>query len=315
MKRDPRKEFARVFAEIGRDYDNVLSVSCDSASGGGLGEFNKEFPGRYVEVGISEQNAIGICAGLSKQNYIPVVVAITPFITMRCYEQIRNDIGYSKSNVKIVGSGAGLQYSTLGSSHEAVEDIGVLRTIPNLTILAPGDAYEIEMCLKESVKLNGPVYIRMPRYALEDIKSDTERNFKIGKGEILKKGEHLTIFTYGTMVNEVLDACEILNESNIYPTVVDLTTVKPLDNELIISLYRESSLIITVEEHSVVGGIGSAIAEVICEEKGNAPLYKIGVEEGAVQTGPYRELLEDYGLTGRTLASKIKAIYGKNNDR
>lgn len=315
MKKDPRKEFARVLAEIGREKDNVLSVSCDSASGGGLDQFNKEFPGRYVEVGISEQNAMGICAGLSKQNYIPMVVAITPFITMRCYEQIRNDIGYSKSNVKIVGSGAGLQYSTLGSSHEAVEDVAVMRTIPNLTILAPGDAYEIEMCLKEAVKLNGPVYIRMPRYALEDIKPAQERNFKIGKGEILKKGEHLTIFTYGTMVNEVIDACEILSESNICPTVVELTTVKPLDKELILNLYRESNLIITVEEHSVVGGIGSAIAEVICEEEENVPLYKIGVAEGAVNTGPYRELLKSYGLTSDTLATRIKEIYNKNNNR
>jgi transketolase len=315
MKRDPRKEFARVFAEIGKENEKVLSVSCDSASGGGLDEFNKAFPDRYVEVGISEQNAIGICAGLAKMNFIPVVVAITPFITMRCYEQIRNDLGYSKTNVKIVGSGAGLQYSTLGSSHEAVEDVAVIRTIPNMTVLSPGDAYEIEMCLKEAVKLEGPVYIRMPRHALNDIKPASERNFRIGKGEILKEGKNLTIFTYGTMVNEVMEASEILSKYGIYPTVVDLCTIKPLDAELVLNLSGKSDVIVTVEEHSVVGGIGSAIAEIICEEKKRTPLYKVGVEEGAVNTGPYRELLKDYGLTGETLAVRIREIYEISNNK
>lgn len=307
--KDPRKVFEKSFLEIGKENDRVLAVSCDSAKGGGLWSFVQAFPERYVEVGISEQNAIGICAGLASAGYIPVVVAITPFITMRCYEQIRDDIGYVNMNVKIVGSGGGLAYSTLGSTHEAVEDIAVMRTIPNMMILTPGDAYEVEAALKEAVKHVGPVYIRMPRQAREDIADSSKRNFKLGKAEILEAGDDIALLACGTMVKEALRAAAILKEKGINAAVADFPTVKPLDTETIISLHKKCKMLVTLEEHSVVNGFGSAVADAVSSIKSAVPLYIMGVKEGSKNTGPYRELLEEYSLTGSKIAEKIIKLY------
>jgi transketolase len=162
---DPRKAFEQKMVELGHKNDMILGASCDSASGGGLGSFFKEFPERCVETGISEQNAVSLCAAMSREGYIPVLVVITPFLAMRAYEQIRDDVGYVESNVKLVGSGGGLAYSTLGSTHATIEDVAVMRTVPHLTILCPGDADEVEFAIEQAVAIKGPVYIRMPRQA------------------------------------------------------------------------------------------------------------------------------------------------------
>ncbi|MDK2809844.1 MAG: transketolase [Petroclostridium sp.] len=309
MSKDPRKIFAKTMLDIGEKNPRILAVSCDSASGGGMGDFIKAFPERYIEAGISEQNAIGICAGAAKQGFIPVIVAITPFITMRCYEQIRNDIGYSNMNVKIIGSGGGLAYSTLGSSHEAIEDICVMRSIPNMTILVPGDAYEVDMALREAVEHKGPVYIRMPRHPLDDIVDSSKRCFKIGDAEMIESGDDITIFASGTMVKEAQQASKILRSRGINAAVIDVHTIKPIDIKMVKSLYEKSKMFVTVEEHSVIGGLGSAIAEIIAPVKKATPLHIMGVSDGATNTGPYRELLESYSLTGEKLAVRIYELY------
>lgn len=310
--KDPRKVFEEAFYKIGQENEKVLAVSCDSAKGGGMSKFTNNFPNRYIELGIEEQTAIGVSAGLASQGYIPVIVAITPFITMRSYEQVRDDIGYVNMNVKIVGSGGGLAYSTLGSTHEAIEDIAVMRTIPNMTILVPGDAYEVEVAIREAVNLVGPLYIRMPRQGREDIVESGKRNIKIGKAEILETGKDVAILACGTMVKEAQVASHILREKGINATVVDFLTVKPIDTETIINLYKKCKMIVTVEEHSVVNGFGSAVADVVAPIKMATPLYIMGVKEGSKNTGPYKEILDYYSLTGSKIADNI-IKFGKLN--
>lgn len=304
---DPRKTFGRVLVEIGRDNPRVLAVSCDSASGSGMADFIKTFPDRIVETGISEQNAIGVCAGLAERGFIPVVAAITPFITMRCYEQVRNDVGYAKANVKIVGSGGGLAYATLGSTHQAIEDLCLMRSIPNMTVLNPGDAYEVEMALRKAVEHPGPVYIRMPRHPSEYIVDPARRSFALGVAEELHHGEEVALIATGTLVKEAQRAVEVLRVRGIKAGLVDVHTLKPLDVGTVRRVFRESRLVVTVEEHSVIGGLGSAVAEVAVSLSGSAPLCIIGLPDGAAEVGPYRELLDHHGLTGEKLADRVVA--------
>lgn len=205
---DPRKAFDAALLELGRKNKDIVGVSCDSALGGGMGSFFNAFPQRTVETGISEQNAIGICAALAKQGMTPIIVVITPFITMRAYEQVRNDIGYMNMNVKLVGSGGGLAYSTLGATHQAIEDVALMKTIPNMTILSPCDAYDIKKALMMAVEINGPVYIRMPRQPREVLAA--ERHVALGKAEVLIDGKDIAIFATGPMIEEAQIAAEIL---------------------------------------------------------------------------------------------------------
>ncbi len=306
MSLDPRKAFGETLLQLGRENKSIVAVSCDSASGGGMGDFFKTFPERSVEAGISEQNAVGICAAFAKQGMIPVLTVITPFITMRAYEQVRDDVGYMNTNVKLVGSGGGLAYSTLGSTHQAVEDVALMRTIPNMTILCPCDAYDVKQALKMAVETEGPVYIRMPRQPREVMAK--ERRVKPGRAEVLKDGKGIAIFAAGTMVEEALVAAEILKNYGIDAAVLGFLTVKPLDVETIKKYAGRAEAIVTVEEHSVTGGFGSAVAQSLADVIGSPPVYIMGIPEGAKETGPYRELLDHYGLTGERIAENIRRL-------
>lgn len=303
---DPRKAFDTALLELGRENKDIVGVSCDSSSGGGMSSFFKAFPQRTVETGISEQNAIGICAALAKQGMIPIIVVITPFITMRAYEQVRDDIGYMNMNVKLVGSGAGLAYSTLGSTHQAIEDVALMKTIPNMTILSPCDAYDVGEALRQAVSIKGPVYIRMPRQTRQVIA--VERHVQIGKAEILKEGNDIAIFATGPMVEEAQIASEILKSDGIDAAVVNFMTIRPLDEQTIKAYAGKVRAIVTVEEHSVVGGFGSAIAQMLAPVKDSPRVINIGIKEGSKNTGPYKELLDHYGLTGERIAELIKKL-------
>jgi transketolase len=308
-KQDPRKVFEKAFLEIGKENDKVVGISCDSAKGAGMWSFVEAFPERYVEVGISEQNAIGIAAGLSQQGFIPVVIAINPFVTMRCYEQVRDDVGYVNLNVKIVGSGGGLAYSTLGSTHETIEDIAVMRTIPHLTIFTPCDGYEVEQALRKAIEIDGPVYIRMPRQAREDIADPATRNFVPGKAEVFEGGNDVAILAAGPLVNESREAAKILESKGIHATVADFMTVKPLDTKTVEELYSKTKMLVTVEEHCDCGGLGTAVAETVCSIRSDKPLYRFGVPEGAKEVGPYEEVLDHYGLSAEKIASKTEELF------
>ncbi len=301
---DPRKAFDTALLELGKENKDIVAVSCDSASGGGMGSFFKAFPQRTVETGISEQNAVGICAALARQGMIPIIVVITPFITMRAYEQVRDDIGYMNMNVKLVGSGGGLAYSTLGSTHQAIEDVALMRTIPNMTILSPCDAYDIEAALRQAVSIKGPVYIRMPRQTRRVIAA--ERHVKIGKAEVLKDGKDMAIFATGPMVEEAQIASEILKGDGIDAAVISFMTIRPLDEQTVKAYADKVGTIVTVEEHSVVGGFGSAVAEMLAPVKNSPRVISMGIKEGSKNTGPYKELLDHYGLTGERIAENIK---------
>jgi transketolase len=307
---DPRKVFAQTLMDIGTKQQKVIAVSCDSSSGGGLTDFISAFPERFVECGIAEQNATSVSAALSKQGFIPVLVAITPFITMRNYEQIRDDIGYANSNVKIVGSGGGLQYSTLGSTHEALEDIALMRTIPNMVVFTPGDGYEVEAALRLAVEHDGPVYIRMPRHKLEDIAPYEQRKYEIGSLEKIVCGGSVTVFAIGTMVSQCIKAAEILKEKGINISVVDVATVKPLSGAAVKAMIFDSKFVITVEEHNISGGLGTSIIQAIAEFAGNPPVYTIGVKESSILVcGPYEEVLDFYGLSSTKIADFVMGKY------
>jgi transketolase len=311
MMKDPRKVFEQAFDKIGADNPLVLAVSCDSAKGAGMATFISHYPARYVEVGISEQTAIGICAGLTETGFKPVLAAITPFLTMRAYEQIRNDIGYTHRNVILIGSGGGLAYSTLGSSHEAIEDISLMRTIPNLVILAPGDGNEIEQALQLAVQHKGPVYLRMPRHELRDIPNEKNEKYEIGKSRTLRDGKDVLILTYGTMINESLDAVEILLKQGIHAAIESFMTVRPVDAETLTQRVRDYKHIVTIEEHSKTAGFGGYIAEMLAESAYKGNLHILGVEEGSKKVGPYREILKAHGLDSVSIAETIATILKK----
>ncbi|HWS29563.1 MAG TPA: transketolase C-terminal domain-containing protein [Clostridia bacterium] len=310
--RDPRKAFEQKLVEMGAADSRICAVSCDSAGGGGLGAFFADFPDRSIELGISEQSAVSICAAMSRQRLIPVLVIINPFLTMRAFEQIRDDLGYMRTNVKVVGSGGGLAYSTLGASHIAVEDIGLMRTVPNLTIFAPGDAAEVEFALEQAMAIDGPVYIRMPRQAREEPLPSGERLLVPGEAELLRKGEDTAIFTYGPSACEASKASDMLKKEKIASAVINLITVKPLDEATVLSQLMNKRHVFTLEEHNPVGGIGSIIAEIIARNGIPVRLHVLAVPEGAKNTGPYHELVDAYGLSAKKVAARVKTALRKN---
>jgi len=304
-KRDPRKVFGETLLELGKENEKVLALSCDSAAGSGMSPFITAFPDRYVECGISEQTGIDVAVGLALVGYKPVISAIAPFITYRCYEQIRNDVGYAKANVVIAGSSSGLQQATLGSSHQAVEDIAVLRAVPNLVILNPGDPYEVDMALRQAVAYNGPVYIRMPRAAVEDNPYPAGEGFEIGKAYVLRKPAKITLIATGMMTAQALAAADVLAEKGVEAGVVNVPTLKPIDKETVLAACRASEYVFTVEEHITEGGLGSIVAELMAEEGVTAKLTRFGIPEGASLNGPYFELVDAHGLSGAKIAERV----------
>jgi len=307
---NPRTTLANTLLEIGDQNEKLVTVSCDSALGSGLGPFSKKYPHRHVEVGISEQAGVDIAAGLAVSGFIPFLSVIAPFLGMRAYEQIRNDVGYANTNVKLNASSSGLSYATSGSSHQANEDIALMRTVPNMVILNPGDCYEVEMSLKKAVEYVGPVYIRMPRHPMEDLLPRETRDFQIGKAEDIYQGKTLVIAS-GTMAAEAKKAVEQLRGEGASCGLINVPCIWPLDGDLILKSAQSATRIVTVEEHSTIGGLGDAVLELLCTNmKATPQVTKIGIAPGAANTGPYRALLEDYGLTHDKLYVSIKAIVG-----
>ncbi|WP_303868326.1 transketolase family protein [Acetobacterium wieringae] len=311
-KRNPRDAFGEALLELGKNNSCVMAVSCDSGSGSGMNPFKKELPQQYLEVGISEQNAIGVSAGLAESGYIPVVSAIAPFISMRAFEQVRNDLGYANMNVKVIGSSSGLSHCALGSTHQAIEDLTLMRSIPNMVVLNPGDVFEVEMSLRAAIDHQGPVYIRMPRHEMAEPLDASERSFEIGKGEyLMNTGDDIVIAVTGTLTIDGLMAAKILDEMGFGVKVINFTTVKPLDTGILSEAYQNAKYLFTVEEHSVIGGFGSAVVEALAATKGKAPIHIVGIADGSINTGPYRELLEAYGLTWEKIVDRILFVVKK----
>jgi transketolase len=292
--KDPRKTFGEAVIEAAEINPNVVVLSADSSSGSGLKDFPVKFPDRHFEFGIMEQGVMGFASGLATTGKIPVFAAIAPFVTARPFEMFRNDLGYMNQNVKVVGRCAGLTYDQLGSTHHSIDDVAIIRTIPGVTIINPGDPVTIRKAVHAMIKHVGPCYMKIgsPRMP---VLYEEEIDFSLGKGIVMKEGQDVALIGTGTVLSKAVTAAKLLEESGISVRLIDIHTIKPLDRDLVLSAAREIGKIVTVEEHFIAGGFGSAVAE-ICSQEYPAKIKMIGIGDYYASNGPYEELLGNYGL-------------------
>lgn len=310
--KDPRKEFGKAVSEIAEENGDIVVISTDSGFSSGFKEFAARHPERYVECGIMEQGATGIAAGLACVGKIPVFCAIAPFVTCRNFEMFRNDLGYMRQNVKIVGRNGGFTYSDLGATHHSLEDFAITRMIPGVTVLCPQDPTEIRQACKAMLELEGPVYMRIGNPKIPVLFPE-ESPFAIGKGRLLRQEggkDSVTIVSTGTVTAEVLKAAELLEKKGIFVRVIGLGTVWPLDEELILTAAAETGRIVTVEEHYVRGGLSSLVAELL-SEKLPVRVKRIGVPLEYATSGPYEDLLRYYGLDAEGIAGAVEKFCGE----
>jgi len=302
--RDPRKTFGDALVEAAEKNKNIVALSADSSSGSGLTPFRERFPERHIEFGIMEQGIIGFSAGLATTGKIPFVVAIAPFVTARPFEMFRNDLGYMRQNVKVVGRCAGLTYSDLGATHQSLDDIAIIRTIPGVTVLNPGDPVDIVKAVHAAAAHFGPVYIKLGSPKMP-VLMDENYSFQIGKGVVMEEGRDVTIIGTGTVLSKAAEATRILKEKGFHPRLINMHTIKPLDRELVLKAAAETGKIVTVEEGYLAGGLGSCIAELLAKEH-PVPMKMIGIDDLFCDTGPYEALLAQYGLQGEQIAETVE---------
>ena len=305
-KKPPIKTFGEALLEVGMKNPNVVAISADSSSGSGLGPFKERFPERHLEFGIMEQGVIGYAAGLATTGKVPFVAAIAPFVTARPFEMFRNDLGYMRQNVKVVGRCAGLTYSTLGATHQSLDDVAIIRTIPGVVILNPGDPVEIRKATHAMAAHIGPVYMKIGSPDMPILHGE-DYHFEIGKGVEMKPGSDVTLIGTGTVLQRAFEAAGILAKKGIHARLIDIHTIKPLDREIVLKAARETGRIVTVEEHYLCGGLGGAVAELLAREH-PTPVKMIGVDDQYASNGPYEELLGLYGLLAPQIAETVKAF-------
>ncbi len=291
-----RDGYGKALVELGKENESVVVLDADLSKSTKTAEFGDIYPERFFNVGVAEQNLIGLAAGLSTTGKIPFASSFAMFATGRAFEIIRNSIGYPQLNVKICATHAGITVGEDGASHQALEDIACMRTIPNMTVIVPSDGVEAMTAVKKIAEYEGPVYLRLGRLAVPVINDHDNYDFEIGKGITLKEGGDITIIATGLMVHEALKAAESLEEKGVEARVLNLHTIKPIDRDLIVKAAEETGAVITAEEHNIIGGLGSAVAEVLSENM-PVPLKRIGVEDTFGESGKPAELLEKYGLT------------------
>lgn len=293
--------------EAAKERDDFYVLSADLAQSSGLGRFRGEFPDRLINTGIAEQNMIGIAAGLARDGTNVFATSFSPFVTMRACEQVRMNMGYMQLNIKTVGLGSGLVMAQLGNSHFGLEDGAVMRAIPGMTVVCPADGAEIVKTIEALCDFRGPAYIRLTGGPGLPVVYDTDYNFSIGKAVSLREGKDLAIIAAGTMVHFALKAAEILQEQGIGAAVLDMHTIKPIDREAVEG-QLEKRLIVTVEEASVVGGLGSAVAECLAPVKKKPPQMMLGIRDFFPHAGSYPYLLEQCRLTAEQIAEDIRAV-------
>ena len=280
-------------------------LSSDMSVVAGLDRFKKEYPDNFYNVGIAEQNLLGVAAGLDSEGFKTIAVAQACFISMRSFEQVRQYLGYMGGKVMCVGINSGFSLTFFGNTHYAIEDMALMRSIPNMTVLSPADAGEAVKLFDAALKVDGPVYLRLSGSLNTPIVYKEDYELKIGQAMTLKEGEDIAIFATGLMVSNALKAADILLEKGITATVVDVHTIKPIDKDTILKNY-EKKLLVSVEEHNVVGGLGTAIADVLSEQRNSAPLLKLGVQDHFMPVGDYNYLVEQAGLTPEQIAASIE---------
>ena len=301
-----RESYGNALVELGREHDNVVVLDADLAAATKTGIFKKEFPERHIDCGIAECNMIGIAGGLSLTGKVPFASSFAMFAAGRAFEQVRNTVGYPKLNVKIGATHAGISVGEDGATHQCNEDIALMRTIPNMVIINPADDVEARAAVKAAYEHVGPVYLRFGRLAAPVINDTPEYKFELGKGVTLREGKDITIVATGLEVSFALEAAQMLEKDGIDARVINIHTIKPIDEEIIVKAAKETKKIFTVEEHSIIGGLGSAVCDVVCEKQ-PAPVYKIGMRDRFGESGPAMELLHKYELDAEGIYNQIKA--------
>lgn len=302
-----RESYGNALVELGKEHENLVVLDADLAAATKTGTFLKAFPGRHIDCGIAESNMMGIAAGLATTGKVPFASTFAMFAAGRAFEQIRNSIGYPHLNVKIGATHAGISVGEDGATHQCNEDIALMRTIPGMVILNPADDIEAKAAVKAAYEHEGPVYLRFGRLAVPVINDNADYKFEIGKGVTLREGKDLTIVATGLCVSSSLEAAEMLAKEGIDAKVINIHTIKPLDEELILEAAKETKRVVTVEEHSVIGGLGSAVCDCLSQAC-PTPVLKIGVNDVYGESGPAVKLIEKYGLDATGVYEKIKAF-------
>ena len=302
-----RESYGNALVELGAEHDNLIVLDADLAAATKTGVFKKAYPDRHIDCGIAECNMMGIAAGLSTTGIVPFASTFAMFAAGRAFEQVRNSIGYPHLNVKIGATHAGISVGEDGATHQCNEDIALMRTIPGMVILNPCDHYEMQAAVRAAVEHKGPCYIRLGRLAVESINNNDDYKFELGKGITLREGTDITVVATGLMVQEAVKAADALKEEGISVEVINIHTIKPIDEELIVASATKTKKVVTVEEHSVIGGLGSAVAEVLCE-KAPTKMMRIGVNDRFGESGPAVELIHKYELDAEGIYKKVKAF-------
>ncbi len=299
-----RDSYGAALAELGAQYDNLVVLDADLAGASKTGVFKKAFPDRHFDFGIAEANMVSAAAGMSTAGLVPFASSFAMFAAGRAFEQVRNSIGYPHLNVKIGATHGGISVGEDGASHQCCEDFALMRSIPGMTVICPADDVEAKAAVKAAYEMDGPVYLRFGRLAVPVFHSE-DYKFRIGKGEIVKDGSDVAIIANGLMVYEAIVAAEELEKDGIHAMVINMATIKPLDEELVLEAARKCGKIITCEEHSVIGGLGEAVCAVLCEKLPTA-VRRIGVNDEYGHSGPAAALLKQFGLSAEHIAEVAK---------
>ncbi len=304
-----RDSYGNALKALGAEHENLVVLDADLAGATKTGTFQKAFPERHFDCGIAEANMINVAAGLSTMGFVPFAATFAMFAAGRAYEQVRNTIGYPHLNVKIGATHGGISVGEDGASHQCCEDFALMRTIPGMTVMCPSDDVEAQKMVKAAYEMNGPVYIRFGRAATPVFHSE-DYSFQIGKGEVLQEGTDVAIIATGIMVPEAIEAGKALAEQGISARVINMATIKPLDEELVLKAAKECGKIVTVEEHNIIGGLGEAVCGVVSENC-PVPVKRIGVNDEFGHSGPAGELLKQFGLCAENIVNVTKALVVK----
>ena len=300
-----RDSYGNALAELGAEHKDLVVLDADLAAATKTGVFKKAFPERHIDCGIAECNMMGVAAGLATTGLVPFASSFAMFAAGRAFEQVRNSIGYPHLNVKIGATHAGISVGEDGASHQCNEDIALMRSIPGMVVINPSDDVEAKAAVRAAYEHDGPVYLRFGRLAVPVINDRPDYKFELGKGVVLREGKDLTIIATGLPVSNCLEAAEKLAADGIDAKVINIHTIKPLDEELVVAAAKETGKVVTVEEHSVIGGLGSAVCDVLAE-KAPTKVLKIGVNDTFGESGPAVELIRKYGLDTDSIYEKIK---------
>lgn len=305
VKKATRESFGEALIELAETNEDIIVLDADLAAATKTGVFKKAYPDRFINCGIAESNMVGIAAGLATCGKIPFAASFAMFSAGRAYEQVRNSVGYPHLNVKVIGSHGGISVGEDGATHQCLEDLALMRTIPGMVVLNPADHYEMKAAVKAAVEHKGPMYIRLGRLAVESFNNGDDYKFELGKGIQLADGDDITVVSTGLMTGEALKSVEELKKDGINARLINIHTIKPLDEEIILKAARETGKIITVEEHNIIGGLGEAVCGLL-SERHPVPVKRVGVNDVFGYSGPAVDLLNEFGLCAEGITKAVK---------